>query len=113
VAAARRPRAHGLITNPPAAPRRIPGVNVRQLALRIRAPRLRIQRAIALDLLWSHPVRDLWIASADGEFAGMVEFVDGRFVATDRTGGLLDAFSGAAQARSAVAVQSPTGDREG
>lgn len=51
---------------------------------------------------WTSPEPDLWIASSAGEFAGMVEFRDGHFVAGDRTGNQLGNFSSIPAAREAV-----------
>ena len=35
---------------------------------------------------WASPETRLWVATVDGEYAGMVEFSDGHFVTHDRTG---------------------------
>ena len=51
---------------------------------------------------WTSPESDLWIASSAGEFAGMVEFREGHFVAGDRTGNELGNFSSIPAAREAV-----------
>jgi hypothetical protein len=67
--------------------------------------RLLEERPTAIALVWAQPADDLWIASAGGEFAGMVEFGDGHFIATDRTGVLLDTVSGVPGAMHAVATQ--------
>lgn len=40
-------------------------------------------------LMWSSPEANLWVANRDGEYAGMVEFADGHFVARDSTGHIL------------------------
>jgi len=67
--------------------------------------RLLEERPNTTDPLWAQPADQLWIASVDGEFAGMIEFADGHFIATDRTGMLLDTFSGVPRAMHAVATQ--------
>ena len=67
--------------------------------------RVRDDRPVASRLSWTTPAEDLWIASVDGEFAGMIEFADGHFIATDRTGVLLDTVSGVPGAMHAVATQ--------
>jgi hypothetical protein len=53
---------------------------------------------------WTAPDENLWVASNLGEFAGMVEFRDGHFVAGDRTGNILGNFSSIPAAREAVDV---------
>ena len=67
--------------------------------------RVRDDRPVASRLSWTTPAEDLWIASVDGEFAGMIEFADGHFITTDRRGGLLDNFSGIPHAMRAVAAE--------
>ncbi|MFB2580784.1 hypothetical protein ACEXQD_06005 [Herbiconiux sp. P15] len=37
-------------------------------------------------LRWASPETRLWVATHDGEYAGMVEFTDGHFVTHDRAG---------------------------
>lgn len=54
------------------------------------------------QILWASPETDLWVASRSGEYAGMVEFRDGHFVARDSTGGSLGEFSSIPAARDAV-----------
>jgi hypothetical protein len=72
----------------------------------MRLMRLPKQRPV-VQPSWTRPADDLWIASVDGEFAGMIEFTSGHFVTTDRTGGLIDNFSGIPQAMQAIASQRP------
>ena len=67
--------------------------------------RLLEERPNTTEPLWAQPADQLWIASVDGEFAGMIEFADGHFITTDRRGGLLDNFSGIPHAMRAVAAQ--------
>ena len=64
--------------------------------------------AVADPTSWSSPDENLWVASNLGEFAGMVEFRDGHFVAGDRTGRELGVFSSIPAARSAVDVSITT-----
>ena len=45
-----------------------------------------IEGIAPLELTWSNPDANLWVASARGDFAGMIEFSGGRFVVTDATG---------------------------
>ena len=40
-------------------------------------------------LLWTTPEANLWVANRYGEYAGMVEFADGHFIARDNTGHIL------------------------
>lgn len=51
---------------------------------------------------WTGPESDLWVASRSGEYAGMIEFRDGHFVALDSTGNELGVFSSIPAARVAV-----------
>ena len=50
---------------------------------------------------WKSPASGLWVASEAGTYLGMVERVDGRYLASDSTGRDLGSFDelGAAQAR--------------
>jgi hypothetical protein len=43
------------------------------------------------DVDWLSPEPKLWVGSRGGEFAGMVEFSNGHFLATDRIGASLGA----------------------
>jgi len=49
----------------------------------------RTEQFVPLNVDWSNPESDLWIATADGEYAGMIEFSRGHFVVTDATGVVL------------------------
>jgi len=40
-------------------------------------------------IVWSSPDINLWVATAAGEFAGMIEFSQGHFVVSDATGSLV------------------------
>ena len=53
---------------------------------------------------WTSPETDLWVASRSGEYAGMIEFRDGHFIALDSMGTELGMFSSIPTARSAVEV---------
>ncbi|RFA13729.1 hypothetical protein B7R21_07805 [Subtercola boreus] len=59
-------------------------------------------RSLDLHVLWIRPDTDLWVAQGSGEFIGMVEFVDGHFVSTDRGSRVIDSFSDLPAARQAV-----------
>jgi len=37
-------------------------------------------------VLWTNPDTGLWVATINGDYAGMIEFTDGRFVVRDATG---------------------------
>lgn len=43
------------------------------------------------EVEWLSPEPKLWVGSRQGEFAGMVEFSNGHFLATDRIGASLGA----------------------
>lgn len=38
------------------------------------------------DIAWYTPENNLWVAAANGEHAGLVEFVDGHFIVRNSTG---------------------------
>jgi len=42
--------------------------------------------AVAPELSWSSPDTNLWVANHDGDYAGMVEFVDGHFAVQNAQG---------------------------
>lgn len=46
-------------------------------------------RVAPTALLWTTPEASLWVANRAGEYAGMVEFADGHFIARDSTGHIL------------------------
>ena len=39
-----------------------------------------------IDIAWYNPESNLWVAAANGEHAGMIEFVDGHFSVRNNTG---------------------------
>ena len=51
---------------------------------------------------WASPQHGLWVASADGEFLGMIERNDNSYVASDRIGKSLGTFDSLADAQIAV-----------
>jgi hypothetical protein len=57
----------------------------------------------ATKISWRSPELNLWVATSNGEYAGMVEFLDGHFVARGRTGDVIDHFSSIPAAQEAVA----------
>jgi hypothetical protein len=58
-----------------------------------------------ITMVWSSPEVGLWVAMGDGEYAGMIEFADGHFVARGRTGEIIDTFSSIPVAKSAVVAR--------
>jgi hypothetical protein len=65
---------------------------------------LTVERAAgtATTISWRSPELNLWVATSNGEYAGMVEFLDGHFVARGRTGDVIDHFSSIPAAQEAV-----------
>jgi hypothetical protein len=59
-------------------------------------------------LFWASPEDSLWVASLNGEYAGMVEFIDGHFVVLDPTGQQLGSYSNLREAKEAVADRAKT-----
>ncbi|WP_285042130.1 hypothetical protein [Plantibacter sp. LMC-P-059a] len=61
-----------------------------------------LERGATTTVAWAEPDATLWVASIDGEYAGMVEFRDGRFVAASSTGKDLGIFVSLLRAKEAV-----------
>jgi hypothetical protein len=57
---------------------------------------------ITAPLTWATPEAKLWIASRRGEYAGMIEYTEGHFMATGATGFDLGGYSSLAQAMASV-----------
>jgi len=55
-----------------------------------------------VDVVWSTPDINLWVATVEGEYAGMVEFADGHFVVTDHTGSIVTSESSIPAAQAAL-----------
>lgn len=53
---------------------------------------------------WRSPAAGLWVASSDGDYAGVVEQIDDRFHAMDGLGSSLGSFPDLEHARAAVAA---------
>lgn len=53
-------------------------------------------------LSWSAPEPKLWVANQQGEYAGMVEYLDGHFLATGARGEDFGEYSDRGQAQDAV-----------
>jgi hypothetical protein len=51
---------------------------------------------------WSSPEAKLWVASRDGDFAGVIEFTDNHYDATDARGGRLASSATLRQAQDLV-----------
>ena len=64
--------------------------------------RTRTATEASARVLWSSPEQNLWVANREGEYAGMVEFANGHFLARDRTGNFIDAFTDVPSAKTAV-----------
>jgi hypothetical protein len=66
-------------------------------------------RGTATDIVWSTPESNLWVASANGDYAGLVEFIDGHFSVRGSTGAVIAECSSipAAQAALARNIESP------
>ncbi|QYF73159.1 hypothetical protein [Cryobacterium sp. PAMC25264] len=66
--------------------------------------------APTVDIAWYNPEINLWVAAANGEHAGMVEFVDGHFTVRSSTGSIIAEASSipAAQAALARHIETPT-----
>ena len=62
----------------------------------------RPESAPRVGISWSSPEAKLWVATRGGEYAGMVEYSAGHFVATGPTGERFGGYSDVAQAKSAV-----------
>ncbi|ANP74564.1 hypothetical protein [Cryobacterium arcticum] len=62
------------------------------------------------EIAWYNPEGNLWVAAANGEHAGMVEFVDGHFTVRSSTGSVVAETSSipAAQAALARYIDAPT-----
>ena len=52
---------------------------------------------------WSNPDTNLWVAAAHGDYAGMVEFVDGRFSVRNSTGEMVAVCTSIPEAQAALA----------
>ncbi|PRY64297.1 hypothetical protein B0I08_1134 [Glaciihabitans tibetensis] len=57
---------------------------------------------IQVVVTWMAPEDNLWVASVNGEYAGMVEFFDGHFVARDSSGHELSSHSNLPEAKAVV-----------
>jgi hypothetical protein len=55
------------------------------------------------DLDWSNPDSNLWVAAADGDYAGLVEFVDGHFSVRNSTGVVIAVGTSIPDAQAALA----------
>jgi len=63
----------------------------------------------ATKIAWYNPESNLWVAAANGEHAGLIEFVDGHFTVRGSTGSIIAQTSSipAAQAALAEHLESP------
>ena len=60
------------------------------------------------ELAWSSPDSNLWVASLNGDYAGMVEFTDGHFAVHNAQGESVATCSSIPEAQSALAAQATT-----
>jgi hypothetical protein len=63
--------------------------------------------AAAVETTWLTPEPKLWVGSQAGEFAGMIEFRQGHFLATDRLGASLGAHPTLESAKQRVGEPAP------
>jgi hypothetical protein len=56
----------------------------------------------ATNLDWSNPDGNLWVAAANGDYAGMVEFVDGHFSVRNSTGAVVAMCTSIPEAQAAL-----------
>jgi hypothetical protein len=56
---------------------------------------------------WRSPHQELWVSSANGEYRGMIEHSNGRYVAANHRGTTVGEFTTLAQAQRAVDGWSP------
>jgi hypothetical protein len=57
---------------------------------------------LATDIVWSSPESNLWVATANGDYAGLVEFVDGHFSVRSSTGSVVAECSSIPAAQAAL-----------
>jgi hypothetical protein len=57
---------------------------------------------------WRNPQAALWVSSSNGEYRGMIEHVNGQYIAANQRGAAVGEFSSLAQAQRAVDSWSPT-----
>ncbi|WP_440710591.1 hypothetical protein [Herbiconiux sp. YIM B11900] len=72
------------------------------LVTEISPDRIATDHLTSRPLTWSNPESQLWIAYREGEYAGMVEYGDGHFLASGSRGEDLGTFSDRTQAMNAV-----------
>jgi hypothetical protein len=56
---------------------------------------------------WRSPHQELWVSTANGEYRGMIEHINGRYVAANHRGTTVGEFKTLAQAQRAVDGWSP------
>jgi hypothetical protein len=60
-------------------------------------------RSTPTNLDWSNPDSNLWVAAANGDYAGLVEFVDGHFGVRNSTGAVVAVCASIPAAQAALA----------
>jgi hypothetical protein len=58
--------------------------------------------SVVPDSVWKSPASGLWVAGRDGEYLGMVERVEGKYVATNAMGELVGVFDDLSYAHDCV-----------
>jgi hypothetical protein len=66
------------------------------------------EAAVTADVSWSSPDKDLWVATVNGDYAGMIEFADGHFVVNDHTGEIIATTSSIPAAKSELTSHAST-----
>lgn len=57
----------------------------------------------AAEISWTTPDQNLWVATVDGDYAGMIEFDDGRFLVRNKTNHTIATHVSIPRAQSALA----------
>ena len=60
--------------------------------------------AASATISWTKPDTNLWVATVDGEYAGMVDFVAGHFEVSDHQGGIIGVHTSIPEAQAALAA---------
>jgi len=60
------------------------------------------------EVVWSAPDTNLWVATINGDYAGMIEFTDGHFVVRDHAASVIATCSSIPAAQNALASHAPS-----
>lgn len=66
-------------------------------------PGVHARRGAEGAIRWTSPARDLWVATRLGEYAGVVERIEGEYFARDGRGSLLGRFADLGHAQGSLA----------